>query len=61
METNRTGRRNVLRTAGAVAAAMQVNRHLGIPIVTTALALALAIDQDHQDPEAELRGLLAGL
>lgn len=24
-------------------------------------ALALAIDQDHQDPEAELRGLLAGL
>jgi polar amino acid transport system substrate-binding protein len=42
METNRTGRRNVLRTAGAVAAAMQVNRHLSIPIVTTALALALA-------------------
>ncbi|CAM2794652.1 tetratricopeptide repeat protein [Rariglobus hedericola] len=24
-------------------------------------ALQLAIDQDHQDPEAELRGLLAGL
>jgi polar amino acid transport system substrate-binding protein len=42
METNRTGRRNVFRTAGAVAAAMQVNRHLSIPIVTTALALALA-------------------
>ncbi|WP_329294373.1 ABC transporter substrate-binding protein [Streptomyces pseudovenezuelae] len=42
METNRTERRNVLRTAGAVAAAMQVNRHLGIPIATTALALALA-------------------
>ncbi|MGW2641717.1 ABC transporter substrate-binding protein [Streptomyces sp. NPDC001348] len=42
METNRTGRRNVLRSAGAVAAAMQVNRHLSIPIVTTALALALA-------------------
>jgi polar amino acid transport system substrate-binding protein len=42
MESNRTGRRTVFRTAGAVAAAMQVNRHLGIPIVTTALALALA-------------------
>ncbi|MEU5044369.1 ABC transporter substrate-binding protein [Streptomyces griseorubiginosus] len=42
METNRTGRRNVFRTAGAVAAAMQVNRHLSIPIATTALALALA-------------------
>ncbi|MGX1471734.1 UNVERIFIED_CONTAM: polar amino acid transport system substrate-binding protein [Streptomyces canus] len=42
METNRTGRRTVLRTAGAVAAAMQANRHLGVPIVTTALALALA-------------------
>ncbi|MCD9877980.1 ABC transporter substrate-binding protein [Streptomyces guryensis] len=42
MESNRTGRRTVLRTAGAVAAAMQVNRHLSIPIVTTALALALA-------------------
>jgi polar amino acid transport system substrate-binding protein len=42
METNRTGRRNVLRTAGAVAAAMQVNKHLSVPIVTTALALALA-------------------
>lgn len=42
METNRTGRRTVLRTAGAVASAMQVNRHLGVPIVTTALALALA-------------------
>lgn len=24
-------------------------------------ALKLAVDQDHQDPEAELRGLLAGL
>ncbi|MDF3058550.1 MAG: hypothetical protein K0R17_2765 [Rariglobus sp.] len=24
-------------------------------------ALQLAVDQDHQDPEAELRGLLAGL
>jgi len=24
-------------------------------------ALQLAIDQDHQDPEAELRGLLSGL
>ena len=24
-------------------------------------ALKLAIDQDHQDPEAELRGLLSGL
>ena len=42
MESNRTGRRTVLRTAGAVAAAMQVNRHLSVPIVTTALALALA-------------------
>ncbi|WP_449352219.1 ABC transporter substrate-binding protein [Streptomyces shaanxiensis] len=42
METNRTGRSNVFRTAGAVAAAMQVNRHLSIPIATTALALALA-------------------
>jgi polar amino acid transport system substrate-binding protein len=42
MESNRTGRRTVRRTAGAVAAAMQVNRHLSIPIVTTALALALA-------------------
>ncbi|MEV5437444.1 ABC transporter substrate-binding protein [Streptomyces sp. NPDC052682] len=42
MESNRTGRRTVRRTAGAVAAAMQVNRHLSIPIVTTALALTLA-------------------
>ena len=42
MDPNRTGHRNVFRTAGAVAAAMQVNRHLSIPIVTTALALALA-------------------
>ncbi|WP_079079079.1 ABC transporter substrate-binding protein [Streptomyces sp. DSM 15324] len=42
MEINRTGRRTVRRTAGAVAAAMQVNRQLSIPIVTTALALALA-------------------
>jgi polar amino acid transport system substrate-binding protein len=42
METNRTGRRTVLRTAGAVAAAMQVNRHVSVPLVTTALALALA-------------------
>ena len=42
MESNRTGRRTVIRTAGAVAAAMQVNKHLSIPIVTTALALALA-------------------
>ncbi|MEU1574745.1 ABC transporter substrate-binding protein, partial [Streptomyces collinus] len=42
MESNQTSRRTVLRTAGAVAAAMHVNRHLGIPIVTTALALALA-------------------
>ncbi|MEV3971551.1 ABC transporter substrate-binding protein [Streptomyces sp. NPDC050698] len=41
MESNRTGRRTVLRTAGAVAAAMQVNRHVSVPIVTTALALAL--------------------
>ncbi|MFA6962972.1 MAG: molecular chaperone DnaJ [Opitutaceae bacterium] len=24
-------------------------------------ALCLAVDQDHQDPESELRGLLAGL
>jgi polar amino acid transport system substrate-binding protein len=42
MESNRTGRRTVFRTAGAVAAAMQVNRHVSVPIVTTALALALA-------------------
>jgi polar amino acid transport system substrate-binding protein len=42
MESNRTGRRTVFRTAGAVAAAMQVNRHLSMPIVTAALALALA-------------------
>ncbi|MDQ0833948.1 polar amino acid transport system substrate-binding protein [Streptomyces achromogenes] len=42
MESNRTGRRTVLRTAGAVAAAMQVNRNLSVPIVTAALALALA-------------------
>ncbi|MFJ8470219.1 ABC transporter substrate-binding protein [Streptomyces swartbergensis] len=33
---------NVLRTADALAAATRVNRHLSIPIVTTALALALA-------------------
>ncbi|PIM71361.1 amino acid ABC transporter substrate-binding protein [Streptomyces sp. JV178] len=41
MKSNRTGRRTVLRTAGAVAAAMHVNRHVSVPIVTTALALAL--------------------
>ena len=41
MESNRTGRRTVLRTAGTVAAAMQVSRHVSVPIVTTALALAL--------------------
>ncbi|MFF4508144.1 ABC transporter substrate-binding protein [Streptomyces sp. NPDC001401] len=42
MENNLTGRRTVRRTAGAVAAAMHVNRQLSISIVTTALALALA-------------------
>ncbi|MGW1272679.1 ABC transporter substrate-binding protein [Streptomyces sp. NPDC002491] len=42
MESNRTSRSTVLRTAGAAAAALQVNRHLSFPIVTTALALALA-------------------
>lgn len=42
MENTRTGRRSVLRTAGARAAALQVNRQLRFPIVTTALALALA-------------------
>ena len=42
METNRTGRRTEFRTAGAVAAAKRVNRHVGVSIVTSALALALA-------------------
>ena len=42
MENNRTGRRTVLGTAGAVAAAMQVSRSLSVPFVASALAFALA-------------------
>ena len=42
MESNRTGRRTVLGTAGAVAAAMRVSKHFPGTIVTTVLALALA-------------------